>query len=149
MDGQGSSVEESHKYPASRSSFSILILISNQLLLSTTSTTSRSSKDASLKPLQASKNKQPFLNMKFQTSSIFAAVLVVLSFSAVNALPFDGQAEPEAVLPVAAAAVEPLLTRGDGTFVVPEDAKVDETNNAGKKVNGCGYRSFFTYHSCL
>ncbi|KAF9920604.1 hypothetical protein BGZ67_001106, partial [Mortierella alpina] len=59
-----------------------------------------------------------------------------------------GQTEAEAVLPVADA-TEPLLTRGDGTFAIPEDTKVEETNNGGKKVNGCGYRSFFTYHSCL
>ncbi|KAF9944325.1 hypothetical protein BGZ70_004782 [Mortierella alpina] len=83
--------------------------------------------------------------MKFQATSIFAAVLVVLSLSAVNAVPIEGQAE--AVLPVAAAS-DPLLTRGDGTFAVPEDTKVEETNNV-EKVSGCGYRSFFTYHSCL
>ncbi|KAF9972967.1 hypothetical protein BGZ75_001310, partial [Mortierella antarctica] len=86
--------------------------------------------------------------MKFQATSIFAAVLVVLSLSAVNAVPIEGQTEAEAVLPVADA-TEPLLTRGDGTFAIPEDTKVEETNNGGKKVNGCGYRSFFTYHSCL
>ncbi|KAF9271664.1 hypothetical protein BGZ68_003260 [Mortierella alpina] len=83
--------------------------------------------------------------MKFQATSIFAAVLVVLSLSAVNAIPVDGQAEAEAV----AAATEPLLTRGDGTFAVPADTKIAETNNGGKKLTGCGFRSFFTYHSCL
>ncbi|KAF9571906.1 hypothetical protein EC968_010559 [Mortierella alpina] len=87
--------------------------------------------------------------MKFQATSIFAAVLLVLSLSAVNAIPIDGQPEAEAVLPVAAAASDPLLTRGDAAFSIPADTKIAETNNGGKKLTGCGFRSFFTYHSCL
>ncbi|KAF9931651.1 hypothetical protein BGZ67_005225 [Mortierella alpina] len=84
--------------------------------------------------------------MKFQATSIFAAVLVVLSLSAVNAIPVDGQPEAEAALP---GITEPLLTRGDAAFSVPADTKIAETNNGGKKLTGCGFRSFFTYHSCL
>ncbi|CAO3571547.1 unnamed protein product [Mortierella alpina] len=86
--------------------------------------------------------------MKFQVTSIFAAVLVVLSLSAVNAIPVDGQAEAAAVLAVDAAS-DPLLTRGDAAFSIPADTKIAETNNGGKKLTGCGFRSFFTYHSCL
>ncbi|KAF9955854.1 hypothetical protein BGZ70_010087 [Mortierella alpina] len=80
--------------------------------------------------------------MKFNTTSVWAAFLVVLSLSVVNAIPVD-QAE------IAALSADELLTRGDGTFAIPEDAKVEEVPEASKKVSGCGFRSFFTYHSCL
>ncbi len=80
--------------------------------------------------------------MKFNTTSVWAAFLVVFSLSVVNAVPVD-QAE------LAALSADELLTRGDTAFVIPEDAKVEEVPEASKKVTGCGYRSFFTYHSCL
>ncbi|KAG0197215.1 hypothetical protein BGX28_009292, partial [Mortierella sp. GBA30] len=82
----------------------------------------------------------------FQATTIFATVLVILSFSSVNAIPVEGH------LPVAVAADEPLLTRGDGKFVIPSDANIEDSkvdNGDVKKPTGCGFRSFFTYHSCL
>ncbi|KAF9276495.1 hypothetical protein BGZ68_009978 [Mortierella alpina] len=80
--------------------------------------------------------------MKFNTTSVWAAFLVVFSLSVVNAIPVD-QAE------AAALSADKLLTRGDSTFVIPDDAKVEDVPVASKKVTGCGFRSFFTYHSCL
>ncbi|KAF9930638.1 Twinfilin-1 [Mortierella alpina] len=82
--------------------------------------------------------------MKFNTTSVWAAFLVVLSLSVVNAIPVDQAEAAAAVL-----SADELLTRGDGTFAIPEDAKVEEVPEASKKVTGCGFRSFFTYHSCF
>ncbi|KAG0210346.1 hypothetical protein BGX28_009398 [Mortierella sp. GBA30] len=86
--------------------------------------------------------------MKFEaTLFIWAALLVIMSLSAVNALPVEGQVKPESIEAVDPTAAD-FETRGDGKFRLPEDVKVD-TNNGGKKLTGCGFRSFFTYHSCL
>ncbi|KAF9951987.1 hypothetical protein BGZ72_006588 [Mortierella alpina] len=82
--------------------------------------------------------------MKFQsTHLISAAVLIIMSLSAVNALPVDAQLELEG-----AQSVE-ISSRAESTFEIPTDTKVEESNSNGKKLTGCGFRSFFTYHSCL
>ncbi|KAF9289678.1 hypothetical protein BGZ68_008869 [Mortierella alpina] len=82
--------------------------------------------------------------MKFQSTHLFsAALLVIMSLSAVNALPVDAQTEIDGVETVE------LLSRNENTFEIPQDTKVEDSSSNGKKLTGCGFRSFFTYHSCL
>ncbi|KAF9968586.1 hypothetical protein BGZ70_002111 [Mortierella alpina] len=82
--------------------------------------------------------------MKFQSTHLFsAALLVIMSLSAVNALPLDAQDE------IAAVETADLSNHSESTFEIPADAKVEDSSSNGKKLTGCGFRSFFTYHSCL
>ncbi|KAG0196881.1 hypothetical protein BGX28_009640 [Mortierella sp. GBA30] len=87
--------------------------------------------------------------MKFNTTSVWAAFLIIMSLSIVNALPVDQVEDDVAEVAEAyALSADKLLTREEGTFHIPTDIKV-EAEPEVKKVNGCGFRSFFTYHSCL
>ncbi|KAF9941124.1 hypothetical protein BGZ75_008286 [Mortierella antarctica] len=82
--------------------------------------------------------------MKIQsTRFVSAALLVIMALSAVSALPVDAQVEIDGVQTVE------ISSRSESTFEIPTDAKVEESSSNNKKLTGCGFRSFFTYHSCL
>ncbi|KAF9192273.1 hypothetical protein BGZ51_005842 [Haplosporangium sp. Z 767] len=87
--------------------------------------------------------------MKFQsTLFLWAALLVVLCLSSVNAMPIAEEQVASSAEPIAAGDVE---TRGlgDGTLLIPTDTKIDESNTgANKKVN-CGYRYKAAWYGCM
>ncbi|KAG0250759.1 hypothetical protein BG011_008117 [Mortierella polycephala] len=89
--------------------------------------------------------------MKFQFQStlfLWAALLVVLCLSSVNAAPIAGEPLATSAEPIAAGDIE---TRGlgDGTLQIPTDTKVEETNTGNKKNVMCGYRYMAAFYGCM
>ncbi|KAG0249749.1 hypothetical protein BG011_008977, partial [Mortierella polycephala] len=86
--------------------------------------------------------------MKFQsTLFLWAALLVVLCLSSVNALPITEEQVASSAEPIAAGDIE---TRGlnDGKLQIPTDTTVDETNKGGNKKVNCGYRYMAAFYGC-